>query len=309
MKTENMTYRSRDGATDIHAVRWQPDGAVRAVLQIVHGMNEFIERYEPFAQFLTEQGFCVVGNDHLGHGQSVLSRDELGFFGHPKGNECVLADVRTLFNTTRADYPDVPYFMLGHSMGSFLVRQYITMFGEELTGAVIMGTGIYTAGTLRAGKTIARLAGMTRGWHYRSPFLNKMAFGNYNRRFMPARTAFDWLSNDTAVVDAYCRNPLNTTMFTVNGYYQMFRSISWAQNRKYMEKIPKELPLLLVSGQEDPVGQEGEGVRAVCGLLRRAGITDVRMKLYPGDRHEILNETDHETVFNDLLGWMQEQGA
>ena len=304
MKKE-FVYTSRDGATGIHAIEWVPEGEIRAVVQIVHGMVEFIDRYDRFAQYLMKQGYCVVGNDHLGHGKSVIDKDAYGYFAQPKGNECVVSDIRHLHRRTMEKYPGVPYFMLGHSMGSFLTRQYITLFGAELDGAIIMGTGSQPKPVLKMGKALAWAYAKRYGWHYRSKVINNMALGSNNKPFEPARTPCDWLSRDEAIVDAYLKNPLNTFMFTVNGYYEMFRGIEWAENRVYMRKIPRDLPILLVSGQDDPVGGMGKGVEKVYAQLRSCGITDLQMKLYPGARHEILNEIDHEVTDADLLNWLE----
>ena len=302
MKKKEFTYPSADKKTEIHAVIWKPEGEVRAVLQICHGMVEYIGRYDRFACFLADQGFLVTGNDHLGHGASVTSDDEHGYFGHPDGNKHVIADIHHLRKAAQKKYPDVPYFMLGHSMGSFLLRQYLTLHGEGLTAAIIMGTGSQPQMILAAGKLLCRTIALFRGWHYRSNLVDGMAFGGYNKKFEPARTRNDWLTKDTSVVDAYCGDPWCIFQFTVNGYCQMFIGIEAAQ--KNVGRIPKDLPLLIVSGADDPVGGFGKGVKEVYESCRKAGIRDVSLKLYPDDRHEILNETDYQTVYDDLLGWM-----
>ena len=307
LKKKEFSYPSADKKTKIHAVMWKPESEIRAVLQICHGMVEYIDRYDRFASFLAEQGFLVVGNDHLGHGASVTSDEEHGYFGHPDGNRYVIADIHHLRTAAQKKYPDVPYFMLGHSMGSFLLRQYLTLHGEGLTAAIIMGTGSQPRLILTAGKLICRAIALFRGWHFRSDLVDGMAFGGYNKKFEPARTDNDWLTKDSAIVDAYCADPWCTFQFTVNGYYQMFTGIEAAQ--KNVGSIPKDLPLLIVSGAEDPVGNFGKGVKEVYENCREAGIKDVSIKLYPDDRHEILNETDYRTVYADLLKWMEKYSA
>ena len=302
---QDFFYPSADGETRIHALEWLPEGRPAATLQLCHGMAEYIARYDEFASFLAENGFYVTGNDHLGHGQSVTSPDRLGYFNDPRGNECVIADIHALRQRTFTGYPGVPHFMLGHSMGSFLLRQYIELYGEGLSGAIVMGTGSQPPAVLSAGKAICRTAARFHGWTYRSGLMNSMAFGSYNKKFEPARTPSDWLSRNTASVDAYEADPLCGFMFTVNGYYHMFRGIEFAQKAENIAKIPRSLPLLLVSGAEDPVGGFGAGVQPVYEAYRAAGITDVQLKLYPADRHEILNELDRDKVFADLLDWMR----
>ncbi len=302
---QDFFYPSADGETRIHALEWLPEGKPAATLQLCHGMAEYIGRYDEFASFLAENGFYVTGNDHLGHGQSVTSPDRLGYFSDPRGNECVIADIHALRQRTFNGYPGVPHFMLGHSMGSFLLRQYIELYGEGLSGAVIMGTGSQPPAVLSAGKAICRTAARFHGWAYRSGLMNSMAFGSYNKKFEPARTPSDWLSRNTASVDAYEADPLCGFVFTVNGYYHMFRGIEFAQKAENIAKIPRTLPLLVVSGAEDPVGGFGAGVKPVYEAYKAAGIADVELTLYPSDRHELLNELDRGKVFADLLDWMR----
>lgn len=300
----DIYYQSADRKTKIHAIAWKPEGKPKAVLQICHGMVEFIERYDEFARFLAKQGFYVVGNDHLGHGASVTSNDRHGYFAHPNGNECLIADLHTLRRKTQEKYPDVPYFVLGHSMGSFLIRQYIQIHPEGLSGAIIVGTGAQPGIVLHVGKLICRVIALFRGWTYRSSFVDGMAFGGYNKQFEPARTPVDWLTKDEAIVNAACVHPWSTFQFTVNGYYQMFRGIQYIQDPAHIRKIPKDLPLYLIAGDCDPVGNNGKSVREVFQKYKESGIRDVAMKLYPNDRHEILNETDRDVVYADVLAWL-----
>ncbi len=298
-------YPSADGLTKIHAAEWLPDGKPRAAVQLCHGMTEYIGRYEPFAAYLAEHGFYVTGNDHLGHGQSVriCKTDLHGYFAHPYGNECVVADIHSLRCRTAERFPGIPYFLLGHSMGSFLTRQYITLHGEGLSGAVIMGTGTTPVPVLKLGQFLCRVVALFRGRRFRSALVDSMAGGSFNKHFEPARTPKDWLSKDTALVDRYVADPLCMFRFTVNAYYHMFRGMEKMQRADAMDRIPKDLPLLFVSGENDPVGNFGKGVKTAFEAYKKAGLSDVSMKLYPNDRHEILNETDRETVYADLLNW------
>jgi alpha-beta hydrolase superfamily lysophospholipase len=301
----DITFDSGDGRTKIHALRWEPaQGEVKAVLQIVHGMVEFVERYEEFAEFLVEKGFVVTGNDHLGHGGSITSREEYGFFAEKDGNRILLEDIHTLKQKTAQLYPDVPYFILGHSMGSFLLRQYLCLHGEEMDGAIIMGTGTQPPALLKVGKGLCSIMARFHGWHYRSKFIDALAFGGYNRHFKPARTEADWLTKEEAIVDRYRADERCTFRFTVNGYYNLFTSIEEASLESNMQKMPKDLPVLFVSGAEDPVGNFGKGVEHVRKEFQRAGMTDVTWILYENDRHEILNETDRETVYQNLYAWL-----
>lgn len=316
VQKKQFFYPSMDGKTQIHAIEWAPDGAPAAVLQIAHGMVEFIDRYDRFARFLAENGVAVVGNDHLGHGESVNSRDDLGFFAvanmNPKqlstyGNSCVIGDMYTLQQRTMEKFPGVPYFFLGHSMGSFLARQYIQLHADELRGAIIMGTGQQSPATLKAAKAICRVIARSKGERFRSPLLTNMALGSNNKKFEPARTANDWLTKDEKIVDAYNANPLNNFKFTVNAFFNMFSGIEICSDPANIAKIPKTFPILIVSGADDPVGGFGKGVKQVADAYKKAGLTDVQMKLYEGDRHEILNELDHDVVDDDILSWLNQK--
>lgn len=309
MKKENFTYESTNGRNTIHGICWMPEGEPIAILQIVHGMVEFIDRYDDFARFLTGQGILVVGEDHLGHGSSVQSEVELGYFGN-EGNRYLMGDIHRLRLQTEASYPEVPYFMLGHSMGSFLLRQYLvegeTPHAEGLSGAIIMGTGWQPSIALQMGKIISKIAEFFRGELYRSHFIQNMAMGAYNKRIQNPRTKDDWLTRDEKIVDAYEQEPLCQFRFTVNAYYQMFLGIEKCQDVKTMGRIPKDFPMLFVSGAEDPVGNYGEGVRKAFVKYQDYSNAVTDIKLYDSCRHEVLNELNRAEVYQDLLLWIQE---
>ena len=305
MKKRNFTFRSSDGKTRIHAIEWVPDGEVRGVLQLVHGMVEFIGRYDRFARYMCGHGFYVVGHDILGHGASVTSAERHGYFGEPDGNRYVIMDIRALHRHTMKRYPELPYFMLGHSMGAFLVSQYITRFGEDLSGVILMGTAWMPAPALQAALGLCRVMARSRGQMYRSRFLFDLVSGSNNRRIENPRTRYDWLTRDTAVVDAFCVHPWNNFRFTVNAYYHMFRGLEASQKSSGIRRIPFDLPVFLASGSEDPVGGYGRGVMQVYQNYLSHGLTEVVMKLYAGDRHEILNETDHFVADRDIYHWMK----
>ncbi|MBR2561654.1 MAG: alpha/beta hydrolase, partial [Eubacterium sp.] len=188
---------------------------------------------------------------------------------------------------------------------SFLVREYIEMKAEGLAGAIIMGTSYQTIQTLDAGIVLTGVFQATRGGHFRSEMVNNMALGSYNKTFEPARTTADWLTRDEAVVDAYVAEPLCQFVFTVNGYYNLFRGLRYAQRKNHLERIPKDLPVFILSGENDPVGDFGRGPKQVAEIYREIGLTDVTCKLYPEDRHELLNELDKEQVDRDLLDWLE----
>ena len=303
---DEFYFPSKDGNTEIHTIEWKPVGEVRAVLQICHGMVEYIRRYDEFAQFLCGEGYYVVGNDHLGHGKSIQAKSEYGFFNEKYGNACVLGDMHTLRQRTEKKYPGVPYFMLGHSMGSSLLRQYIQMYGNGLSGAVLMGTvADHKKAALLFGKRLCRVMAAFRGWHYRSKMVDNLVLGAYNKKFKPARTRADWITSDNENLDMYVADPLCSFMSTVNAYYNVFSGMIGIQRKESVYMIPKGLPVLFVSGADDPVGEFGKGVRKIYEKYRAAGIRDVTLRLYTGDRHELLNETDRDQVYKDLLGWFE----
>ena len=304
MKQE-FRFLSQDKKTQIHAIEWIPQGEVKAIVQLCHGMVEYIDRYHDFATFLANNGFYVVGHDHLGHGQSVFSSDRLGYFHKTRGNEYVVGDIHQLRVRTEKKFPNVPYFMLGHSMGSFLVRQYIGMYGFGLAGAIIMGTGDQPNIILGAGMALCKITALSRGWKYRSAFIDGMAAGGYDKAFEKEKDGSNWLSRNPENVRKY-RNDLHCGyMFTVNAYYHMFAGMMKMNRQEKSGQIPKRLPSLFIAGKEDPVGNFGKGVEAVYRRYKQSQIVDVMIRLYEKDRHEILNELDKEKVYQDILKWLE----
>ena len=302
MKT-HITYASNDNKTEIHAIEWKPEKPPIAILQIAHGMTEFVDRYDRFAQFLNKHNILVVGNDHLGHGQSIIDTNELGYFAKENGNQCVLEDMHTLYRKTKSLYPNIPYILMGHSMGSFLTRQYIEIYGNQLNGAIIMGTGQTLLPVIKLAKAIASFLMKRKGDHYRSAFLTKLVLGNQNKAFEPSTTGLDWLTKDQSVIESYINNPLNTFIFTANAYYHMFKGMEYCQT--HVQDVPQDLPILVISGDKDPVGDFGKGPTKVYKAYKQAGLQDVSLQLYQNDRHEILNELDYKQVQNDILQWIQ----
>lgn len=306
MKKE-FYYLSADEETQIHAIEWVPKAQPRAVLQMCHGMSEYIERYDEFATFLSEQGYYVVGHDHLGHGKSITGSDKLGFFHEKNGNDYVVADIHNLRILTEEKYPDLPYFMLGHSMGSFLVRQYMGVYGAGLSGAIVMGTGEQPTLLLRAGKAICRLLALIHGWDYHSQLVDGMAAGGYEKHFANEEDGSNWLSRNPENVRKYKNDPLCGYMFTVNAYYHMFLGMIKMNKQEKAGRISKNLPILLISGKEDPVGDYGKGVKKVYKKYKDNGMRRITMRLYAQNRHEILNELNREEIFGDIIQWLEKK--
>lgn len=305
MKKEEFSFESRDGVTQLHAVRYTPEsGEIKGVFQIIHGMSEHITRYEDIAEYLTQRGFVVTGDDHLGHGGSVPEGGLKGYFCEHDPATVVVRDVHRLKKMTQELYPGKPYFIMGHSMGSFIARNYIIRYGTGITGAVIMGTGNQTKALIGVSKFIAGFQKTFLGDKHPAKFINNIAFGGYNKRIQNPRTYFDWLSVNEENVDRYIEDPDCGFLFTVNGFRTLFELISRLLSKKNLAKVPADLPVLFVSGAEDPVGDYGKGVIAAKNALEAAGVKDIEMKLYPGLRHEILNEDAKEEVKGDIYEWL-----
>ncbi len=307
MVTNNFTFLSNDGKNAVHAVKWMPDsGEYKAILQITHGMVEYIERYAPFAEFLTGKGYMVVGHDHIGHGQSVASQEDWGYFAEGTPSDTVVADMHKLRTLIQEENPEMPYFMLGHSMGSFMLRKYLSLHNDNLRGAIIMGTGFIPEKMTNLALGITKFIGKLRGTHHRSKLISGLAFGADYKEFdmNGEHPENSWLTKDVDIVRQYYQTPACTFMFTVNGYQGLFEAVNFSCNLENAKLIPKKLPLFIVSGDRDPVGGLGKGVKDAYYLYQEAGILDLTYKLYENDRHEILNETDRQLVFEDLLAWM-----
>lgn len=302
-----FTFKSRDGKNDIHAVKWVPsDREPRAVLQIVHGMIEYVERYDLFASYMADQGFVVVGEDHLGHGHTAKTDEDLGYFTKHDAKTVIVRDVNRLRKITEEEYRGLPYFIYGFSMGSFIVRKYITMYGKGLAGVIIGGTGQRDRLTLDVGIAVCSIMALIKGDHYRSRFVQKMAFNGYLKKIDSPRTGSDWLCTDNNIVDAYRADKYCTFMFTLNAFKTMFSIIKYDGNAANVALVPKDLPIFIASGEDDPVGGYGKEVMKVFDFFKSQGIENVKVKLYNNMRHEIHNEKEKHIVFIDFLDWMEE---
>lgn len=297
---------SRPGAT-LNVLLCLPEGRPRAVLQMTHGMVEYIGRYEQLACWLADRGVAAVGHDHLGHGGSVVSREEYGYFGRPDGNRLLLDDIHRVTRWAKAlpELEGLPWFLLGHSMGSFYARQYLCEYGGELQGAILMGTGWQPRAAARAGRALCHLLAAFHGWRYRSKLVDSMAFGSYNRSFRPARTSKDWLNRNEKEVDRYLSEERCSFRFTLNGYDSLFTALERLCDKELLARAPKDLPVLFLSGDDDPVGDRGRGVQKAAQSLRDAGMRRVEVKLYPGARHELLVELNRQEVFADIGSFIQ----
>lgn len=301
---EEFFYPSKDGKHSVHACIWSPEGEPRGIVQIIHGMSEYIKRYSHLAEFLASRGFIVCGEDHLGHGETAKNKDELGYFADGGDYKIVLSDIRELHCIVRARTEPLPYFVLGHSMGSFFCRNYIALYGSELAGAIIVGTGFKSKLILNSALALVKLNWIFCGARHRSKFIEGVAFGAYNKRFKPVRTKKDWLSVDCDNVDRYIADPFCGIKFTNNGYRVLFKNIKDACSKRAFSAVPKSLPILIVAGENDPVGDYGKGVEKTYKKYSKAKLADVTLKLYPEFRHEILNDRCRDEVENDISAFL-----
>lgn len=306
--TNSTTFRfpSCDGQHQIFARQWLPlEGQPKAVVQIVHGVSEYIDRYAAVARFLADHGFVVVGGDHLGHGRTASGPEEYGFFTSQKGWHTVAGDVRRLRTLTGQKYPDLPYFLLGHSMGSFLTRTYLIDWPGTLTGAILSGTGQEAPFMIKAGWHLSNLVSKLSGPRAHSKLVENLSFGAYNKQFSPSRTRADWISRDEAVVDAYIADPLCSFLPTAGMFRDMMEGLRYIANKTNLSKMDPTTPVYFFSGDKDPVGGNGAGVRKVADFFRNAGTEDLTVTLYPDGRHEMMNEINRQQVFADLLNWLE----
>ena len=305
IRKEEFYFDSRDQQNKIHAVKWIPDAEKPVcIFQIVHGMAEHIDRYDEFARFLAGKGILVVGEDHLGHGKSVPEGGTYGYFCEHDAANVVVRDVHRLKKMMQEQYPGVLYLILGHSMGSFILRNYLFRYGSGVDGAIIVGTGMQAKSTLILARTVTAVQKVFCGAKHVGKFVDKASFGHYNDRFEPARTNVDWLSRETANVDRYLADPMCGFTFTLNGFATLFKLIHNCHDKEKIESMPKQLPVMLIAGADDPVGNYGKSVETVYQSYLDAGMQNVQMKLYENDRHELLNETDRASVYEDVYRWI-----
>ena len=300
---EHISFLSVNKVNTISGVIYVPDSTPKGILQISHGMCEYIGRYDRFMSFLANEGYIVAGHDHLGHGQSS-EEGEYGYFGAKDGYKNLVEDLHHMTLLVKAKYGDLPYVLLGHSMGSFIARLYLSDYSGELDGAIICGTGGPVPMSSK-GIKLANFLCKKKGEFYRSQKLDRMLFGSFNDRIKPKRTPKDWLTRDEFIVDKYLQDPKCMFTFTAAGFRDLMTLSTQANIARWYESLRKDLPVLLISGDMDPVGKYGKGVAKVYERLKKTGLKDVSMILYPGARHEILNELNYREVYMDIEDWIK----
>ena len=281
---------------------WRPEESPRAIIQLLHGMAEHIGRYERLAKELNQAGYLVVGHHHPGHGPEAKS---LGYFADEKGWDVLMEAAHQVSLSIKKEYPYLPLYLLGHSMGSFAAREYALRWGGELAGLILSGTGYFGLPLCAAGKALAKACPP------KSPakMVDQIAFSGNNKPFQPGRTPFDWLSRDEAEVDRYVADPLCGFVFTGKAFGDFFGGLMALADEKRLQAMPKDLPVYFLSGDRDPVGQMGSGVKKVAAQFEKAGMADVTLQLYPDARHELFNEINREQVTADLIAWLNAKMA
>ena len=285
----------------IFVVEWMPDDKqLKGIIQINHGMAEHCLRYKDLAKYLTKNGYGVYAHDHRGHGQSLENDDDLGFFNNKEGWNNVVDEVYKVTKYIKEQHADTDIYVLGHSMGSFITRGYIQKYGQHVKGAIISGTGASKGAVGVVGITIARIICLAKGNRHKSKFLTNLSFGNFNKKFVPNRTEYDWLSRDEAQVNKYINDEKCGFMCTSRFYVDLLKGLSDISKENNIKRTPKDLPILFISGGNDPVGDMGKGVKKVTDTYKTLGY-NVKFILYEGARHEIINETNNDIVYKDIL--------
>lgn len=303
---KELTFKSCNLINDIYVRCWLPDGPVRATVQIAHGLAEYVTRYDTFMQFLASEGYAVYGNDHIGHGNSIHDGQH-GYVGERAGWNTMLTDMRTLHNTIAATHSDVPHFLFGHSMGSFLARTFMVKYGDMLSGCIVCGTGHPAKPMIMGARALAAVEIRRHGAGYYSELLDSVMNKQYNGGYDNPRTAFDWISSDPNRVDEYITDPLCGFVPTAGLLSEILRGLDFITSQRNIEKMPKDLPVLMISGADDPVGELGQGVIRAYKAFLKADMKDVSLKLYPNLRHEIMLETDRDEVMNDVVNWLNDK--
>jgi alpha-beta hydrolase superfamily lysophospholipase len=305
VKAKEFKIEMRDGC-NLYTYKWEPEEGMKVLgaVQIVHGSCEHSKRYIDFARYLTDNGFVVYSSDLRGHGFSTANKEDLGYFADEEGWHKVVEDLYEITKYIKKENPNVRLIMLGHSMGSFLARHYAVVHGKELDGLIATGTAHNGKLLLKFGSLLAGASIKKSGGKHRNHMLNSMSYDSFSKQFKPARTKQDWLSRDKRVVDEYIKDDLCGFVFTNAAFKDMFEGLLYITDRGKIRRTPKNLPILLLSGDRDPVGGNGKMVVKAYEEYKASGVEDVQMKLYKDMRHEILNEINKESVYMDIVAWL-----
>lgn len=305
MCCKTFDFNSADGRSRVFARYWQPADRPRGVVQIIHGMSEHSGLYMEFAEYLCQAGLAVVAHDQIGHGHSVAAGQRYCFFAEYDGWNIALDDIQQVRAYVQVQWPDLPYYMFGHSLGSFLLRTYLLRPASAgLSGAVLSGSGNINQAWLKLGNLLIKLERKRLGAQGLSPLLAFVIQGGYNRQFHPNRTAADWLSSDNAMVDSYLADPFCRKLPTVGLYDDINQALPIIGKAANMKLMDSTVPLLLLSGENDPLGGNGRAVRKLRDQFEQAGCADISLRLYPGCRHALIYEQNRQEIYEDILFWL-----
>lgn len=304
MSKNELFFQSNDKLTNIHMVTWVPDGEVLGIVHVIHGVSEHIDRYDEFAKFLNSKGILVVGIDLLGHGMSTNNGNKKMYFGPEGSYKYLVDDIHHVVTQTKNNYPNVPYTMLGFSLGSFLTRTYMIDYPGIVDGAVLVGTGFISKMKYKLAMFVVGLEHKKYGDNVATEKIRELSFDTYNKKFKPNRTTHDWLCKSEGAVDLYLADPLRGENMTVGLFRELLNLMNYSCQEGNINRMNKTKPIYLLSGSDDYVGDKGKGVKQTLQLLKSSGINEVDMKLYSTLRHAILHENENDTVYNDIYGWL-----
>lgn len=305
MSIDNSFFINGNDGHKIFVYCWNNVSEPKAVVQIFHGMAEHAGRYKRLAEYLNTKGFIVYANDHRGHGKTAGTIEDLGYIGEDGFNR-IVEDQHIIKEVIKEKYSELPIFVLGHSFGSFVAQEYITRYGDEIQGVILSGSALMKGIDVTLGKFIATIEKSIFVDKKKSNLMDKLSFGSYNKKIKDSKLQFEWLSTDLEEVKKYDDDPLCGTVFTTGFFYNFFTGLSKLYKKDKLDKIPRKLPIFILSGDEDPVGKYGKLVRKLYDLYNNLGIEDVTMKLYKDGRHEMINETNRQEVYKDILSWINE---
>ena len=303
MKIKKFTFPSSNGTDTIAATMWIPKGKVRGILQIVHGMQEYMANYDRFARAVCERGFCVAGFDSIGHGNTAPS-GRLGCYNDCDSSEFLVLDIRRMYEIVRKKYRKAPFFIYGHSFGSFQTRLYISRY-RDVSGAIIAGTGEFSAHPMAQYLKILKVKIKNEGGDVRSELVQNIVFGKLVWKFLPMKNRCEWVTRDEGKIREYDEDEKSNFLFSLNGYYTLLSSVMKSDTDAAYENVPKEMPLFIISGSEDGVGDYGKGTKKVYDRFIESGHTKAEMKIFEGARHNLLHETNYEEVHGEIIGWLE----
>lgn len=305
MLSKNFTFITKD-SLKMNMYKWEPKdkNSVKGIINIAHGMAESAIRYKRFARILVDNGFIVYASDHRGHGLTCSNIEDLGYICDNDGFHTMVEDLKEINNFIKEEKPNLPIIIMGHSMGSFLTQRYIEEYGDTVNGAIISGTNGNPSLMLNFGIFISSIEMRIRGRKAKSKLLDGMIFGTYNKRIHKNKTRVDWLTRDEEEVEKFINDPYCGTVFTTSFFYDLMKGLKITHKEENLNKIPKSLPILIFSGDADPVGRYGKGVDNLINLYKSLGIKNLHYKIYKDGRHEMLNEINKDEVFEDIINWL-----